>query len=169
MHTPEVKPPGADPPEYAVETKGKRLAEQTQNFYTLLGVSPWASPIEIRRAYRDLSKQYHPDTTELPAAIAKEKFQQLNHAYATLSNPQQRFTYDMKHGYSRFSVMQPPSDTARPRDSLRYSGSCSAYLDPSDRPLSSGELFAVLLLGVTFLGCLLLVVLISISRGDPAI
>jgi curved DNA-binding protein CbpA len=140
-----------------------------QNFYALLGVSPWASPIEIRRAYRDLSKQYHPDTTELPKAIAKEKFQQLNHAYATLSNPQQRFTYDMKNGYSRFSVMQPPPDPPGSPDPLRYSGSRSAYLDPSDRPLSAGELFAVLLLGTTFLGCLLLVVLISISRGDGAL
>ncbi len=124
--------------------------------------------MEIRRAYRVLSKQYHPDTTELPQAIAKEKFQQLNHAYATLSNPQQRFTYDMTNGYSRFSVMQPSSKPPSFRDPMRHSTSRSAYLDPSDRPLSGGELFAVLLLSLTFLGCLLLVVLISINRGDIA-
>jgi len=53
----------------------------------LLGLHPSASAIEIRRAYRELSKRYHPDTTDLPPAIAIVKFQQLNEAYAALSNP----------------------------------------------------------------------------------
>ena len=56
---------------------------QTSNYYTLLQVKPTASPQEIRRAYRDLSKLYHPDTTELPPAIATEKVQ----------NPEQRLRH----------------------------------------------------------------------------
>ncbi|MEM9451024.1 MAG: J domain-containing protein [Cyanobacteria bacterium P01_E01_bin.6] len=142
------------------------MSAYPQSHYTLLGVSPWASQIDIRRAYRELSKQYHPDTTQLPMAIAREKFQALNQAYATLSSPEQRLVYDLHHGYSHFSVIQAPLDPPQHSQGSSKFASRNAYLDPSDRPLSSGELFAVLLLGGTVVGCLLLAVLISLSRGD---
>lgn len=134
------------------------------SYYTLLNVSPWASPQSIRRAYRELSKQYHPDTTHLPLAIAKEKFQQLNEAYGILSSPESRNAYDLKHGYSRFSVIQVPVDFRSPSDQRPYQ-SRSAYLDPSDRPLSAGELFALCLLGLTFISCVALVIVVGMSRG----
>jgi hypothetical protein len=136
-------------------------------YYTLLGLHPSASVIDIRRAYRDLSKRYHPDTTELPASVATAKFQQLNEAYATLSNPERRLNYDLKIGYSRFGVIQPPSDLNHPPRQV-YDWSKSAYLDASDRPLSSGEIFALFILGLTFVGCLLLAIAIGLTRGDAA-
>jgi len=95
----------------------------------LLKLHPSASVQQIRRAYRDLSKLYHPDTTELPAALATVKFQQLNEAYATLSNPERRLTYDLKIGYSRLSVIQPSTDLNRPVSATRRD---PAYLDPTD-------------------------------------
>ena len=52
-------------------------------YYSLLGLHPSASAIEVRRAYRELSKHYHPDTTDLPTTVATAKFQLLNEAYAT--------------------------------------------------------------------------------------
>ena len=147
--------------------------QQSPSYYVILKVAPWANAQDIRRAYRELSKQYHPDTTALPEAIATLKFQQLNEAYGTLSNPERRSRYDLEHGYSRFSVVQPSRDLNQPtglnrkmendRSRIR---SNSAYLDPNDRPLSSGELFAVFLLGFTFIGCVLLVILASLFRGD---
>lgn len=136
------------------------------NYYTLLGLHPSASPQQIRRAYRDLSKQLHPDTTTLPPAIATAKFQQLNEAYATISNPERRAEYDHKIGYSRLHVMQAPVDLNRPASSRRYSS--SAYLDPTDRPLSPGEIFALFILGVTFVACLVLAIAIGLTRGDAA-
>ncbi|MEO1559156.1 MAG: J domain-containing protein, partial [Cyanobacteria bacterium J06632_19] len=117
----------------------------TSTYYSLLGLHPAASAIEIRRAYRELSKCYHPDTTDLPTRLATVKFQKLNEAYATLSNPQKRLTYDLKIGYSRFGVIQPPSDLNRPVSRNPHS-SRSAYLDASDRPLSPGEIFALFIL-----------------------
>lgn len=140
------------------------------SFYARLGVAPSASAIEIRRAYRELSKRYHPDTTSLPADIATEKFQQLNEAYATLSNPERRATYDLQIGYSRLSVIQAPSGLNRPtpRSSPRPYYSSSAYLDPRDRPLSSGEIFALFIMGLTFLFCLLLAIAIGVTRGEAA-
>ncbi|MBF2064273.1 MAG: J domain-containing protein [Calothrix sp. C42_A2020_038] len=134
-------------------------------YYALLGLHPGASVIDIRRAYRELSKRYHPDTTDLPEIVATAKFREINEAYATLSSPERRLNYDLKIGYSRFGVIQAPPDLNRPV-SNSYDWSKSAYLDPTDRPLSGGELFALFMLGVTFLGCLLLAVLVGITRTD---
>ncbi|WP_445637683.1 J domain-containing protein [Nostoc sp. DSM 114161] len=137
-------------------------------YYSLLGLHPSASVIDIRRAYRQLSKRYHPDTTELPAAVATAKFQQLNEAYATLSHPERRLSYDLKIGYSRFGVIQSPADLNHPV-SASYDFSKSAYLDASDRPLSSGEIFALFMLVLTFVGCLLLAIAIGLTRGDAVL
>ncbi len=128
------------------------------SYYSVLGLNPWASGLEIRRTYRELSKRYHPDTTELPAAVATSKFQQLNEAYATLSNPEKRSLYDLKIGYSRWNVIQVPSDYPE-RESN------SAYLDATDRDLSAGEIFSLLILGLTFLLCIGLVFLVGYIRG----
>lgn len=130
-------------------------------YYGLMGLHPSASNIVIRRTYRQLSKKYHPDTTKLPAQVAKAKFQSLNEAYAVLSSPEKRSLYDLKIGYSRLNVIQAPNWS--PSDSKQYSR--TAYLDPTDRPLSSGEIFVLLLLGLTFAGCLLLVMIVAYLRG----
>jgi hypothetical protein len=141
------------------------MGQTTTTYYDLLGIQPTASAQRIRRAYRDLSKLYHPDTTELPAAVATEKFQALNEAYATLSSPDRRLAYDHSIGYSRITVVQAPAYLNRPAsERSRYEGS-NAYLDPTDRPLSAGELFALFILGVTFVGCLMLVVAIGFTQG----
>lgn len=137
------------------------------SYYAILGLHPSASVIEIRRSYRELSKRYHPDTTDLPSEVATAKFQRLNEAYGTLSNPERRSLYDLTIGYSRWNVIQAPLESG---NSSPYSQSShSAYLDPTDRPLSSGEIFALFILGLTFVGCLVLAIAIGILRGDEAI
>lgn len=112
--------------------------------------------MDIRRAYRQLSKEYHPDTTNLPTLVAKAKFQELNQAYAVLSNPTRRLLYDQSIGYSRVRVMQPP-----PPLNVQ-----AEYVDAIERPLSAGEIFMLLLLGGCFVGCILLVLVVAIWRGE---
>jgi hypothetical protein len=143
--------------------------ETAKNHYQLLGIKPNASMQQIRRAYRDLSKLYHPDTTELPDAIATRKFQALNDAYATLSNPEQRTLYDHKIGYSRLHVMQAPPDPDQTDPRMQPFRSRHLYLDPTDRPLSAGEIFALFILGVTFAACLALVVIVGFTKGEISI
>jgi curved DNA-binding protein CbpA len=141
---------------------------EPKTHYQRLGIKPTASAQQIRRAYRDLSKLYHPDTTDLPANVATEKFQLLNEAYATLSSPERRWAYDQQMGYSRISVIRPPEDLNTPVSQRREYRS-SAYLDPNDRPLSAGEIFALFILGVTFVACLVLVLTISLTQGETAL
>ncbi len=151
------------------QSTSRKISADTRfanSHYAILGLHPSVSVIDIRRAYRELSKRYHPDTTQLPSAVATAKFQQLNEAYATLSNSDRRSLYDLKIGYSRWNVMQMPTDLRQPVTETQQKWSNSAYLDSSDRPLSSGEIFALFIMGLTLIGCLILAIVIGVVRGD---
>lgn len=157
------------PNEGTANSKSQKIPGQTplgSSYYGLLGLHPSASQIEIRRSYRERSKLYHPDTTDLPPAVATAKFQQLNNAYATLSNPERRLAYDLKIGYSRLNVIQSPPGFNTPVSGSGKKTSNSAYLDPTDRPLSPGEMFALFIMGASLIGCLVLAIAIGLIRGN---
>lgn len=63
-----------------------------RDYYQILGVSKSASQDEIKKAYRKLALQYHPDKNKTKEA--EDKFKEINHAYEILSNPQKRQQYD---------------------------------------------------------------------------
>jgi molecular chaperone DnaJ len=60
--------------------------------YKTLGVDRKASADEIKKAYRKLARQYHPDTNKEPEA--EERFKQVSEAYDVLSDPEKRKKYD---------------------------------------------------------------------------
>lgn len=63
------------------------------DLYKELGLARGANDEEIRKAYRKLAAQYHPDRNQGDAA-AEERFKRINHAYQVLSDPKKRSLYD---------------------------------------------------------------------------
>jgi len=78
--------------------------------YEVLGLTPNATTKEIKEAYYEKSKQFHPDVN--PSPDAAKKFQQVTSAYGVLSNERDRSDYDYSRGYKGSSkahqYQQPP-------------------------------------------------------------
>src|SRR3954453_13926632 len=69
------------------------MATTERDFYDVLGVERNASDAEIKRAFRKLAQQWHPDVNTDPAA--QERFKEINEASQVLSAPDRRQRYDM--------------------------------------------------------------------------
>ncbi len=69
----------------------------SKDYYKILGVSQNASPEEIRRAYKEAVKKYHPDVA---GKGAHEVFLEIREAYEVLSDPYKRKAYDAKRSIS---------------------------------------------------------------------
>ena len=63
-----------------------------RDYYEVLGVGKDASEDDIKKAYRKMARQYHPDVNK--AADAEDKFKEVKEAYDVLSDDQKRATYD---------------------------------------------------------------------------
>jgi len=73
-----------------------------QDYYQILGVVHDASDADIKKSYRKLARQYHPDVSK--DAAAEEKFKEINEAYDVLKDAEKRQAYDRfgsdwKHGH----------------------------------------------------------------------
>ncbi|KAI8385659.1 hypothetical protein BD560DRAFT_345523 [Blakeslea trispora] len=65
-----------------------------RDYYQILGVTKDATETDIKKAYRKLALEYHPDRNK--DANAKQRFQQISEAFEILSSPQKRHEYDME-------------------------------------------------------------------------
>ncbi len=73
-----------------------------ENYYDILGVKKNASIDEIKKAYKELAKKYHPDVSK--EAESEKKFKEINEAYSVLSDPEKKQNYDnYGEAYKNFS------------------------------------------------------------------
>lgn len=76
-----------------------------KNYYQILGVDKQADDKDIKKAYRQLAREYHPDKNQ-GNKQAEEKFKAINEAYEVLGNPNNRAKYDqLGSSYHRYQQM----------------------------------------------------------------
>jgi len=78
------------------------MATNKRDYYEVLGVSRSATEDELKKAFRRLAKQYHPDANKEQGAEAR--FIEVNEAYEVLSDPQKRAAYD-RYGHAGVNGM----------------------------------------------------------------
>src|SRR5947209_2267706 len=92
-----------------------------KDFYAVLGVDSDATPDQVKKAYRKLARQHHPDANAGDPA-AERRFKEIGEAYAVLSDPEQRQQYDavraMARGGARFTAGGPNGSTGGFEDLL---------------------------------------------------
>ncbi len=96
-----------------------------KDYYKILGVGESASETEIKKAYRKLAFQYHPDRNPGKTKEAEQKFKEINEAYEVLSDPNKRQQYNQfrKFGYDpRFAPQFSQEDIFRDLFRDAYAG-----------------------------------------------
>ncbi|MBO4696119.1 MAG: molecular chaperone DnaJ [Lachnospiraceae bacterium] len=96
--------------------------DQKRDYYEVLGVSKSASEDELKKAYRQLAKKYHPDANPGDKE-AEAKFKEASEAYQVLSDPEKRQMYD-QYGHAAFEAGGGPGGGA-----YDFSGSFSDIFD----------------------------------------
>jgi molecular chaperone DnaJ len=102
------------------------MPTQTKDFYRVLGVAENAKPDEIKKSYRKLAKQYHPDANGSDPAAA-EKFKEVSEAYAVLSDEEKRRKYDQMRKAGAFGGGFPGGFTGYRPGGSRPAGSTGAF------------------------------------------
>jgi len=98
-----------------------------KDYYQVLAIDKLATPGEIKKAYRKLSRKYHPDVSKLPDAT--EKFKALGEAYEVLKDPEKRAAYDrVGQGQQSGQKFDPPPGWD---EGFEFTGQGNDYSDPT--------------------------------------
>lgn len=99
-----------------------------RDYYMILGVPPTAQPDEIKKAYRMLSKKYHPDLNPDMKTVSDEKMKELVEAYNALNDSGKRKAYDKQ---PQFLVRRFAKSSARKLDKSAFTKKPQYTKEPS--------------------------------------
>jgi molecular chaperone DnaJ len=111
-----------------------------QDFYQVLGVADSATPEEIKKAYRRLAKQYHPDANPNNPQAA-ERFKSISEAHSVLSDPDKRKQYDQMKKYGAFDGFRR-GGASRPSGSSPGPDADTGGFDFGDMGSGLGDIFS---------------------------
>lgn len=141
-------------------------------YYDILGVPRYATPDQIKSAYREQMKFFHPDVFSGSPYVADVKSKQLNEAYAILSSPSKRYEYDRKLSADDQSYLQSilksrddlRAQTAKDKsDNEKYVSFIRSELEKSTRKYQKFRGFAVL-----FMFAVIVAFSIYVASSSPA-
>jgi curved DNA-binding protein len=90
------------------------MAAQFKDYYEVLGVPRGASAEDLKKSFRKLARQYHPDVAKTKKG-AEEKFKEINEAYEVLSDPEKRKKYDeLGPNWKQGAEFRPPPGRQQP-------------------------------------------------------
>ena len=96
---------------------------QPKDYYSSLGVNQDASALEIKSAFRELAKKYHPDKN-IGNKSAEDNFKEIQEAYSVLSNLAKRKKYDSGMGYKNtylksYSSVKPKTTSEEKKEETK--------------------------------------------------
>ena len=104
--------------------------QMTQDYYKVLGIAPNATVNELKNAYRRLAFQYHPDRNQSDPTTNR-KMEDINEAYATLSDATKRGIHDIPLRYGTISSKFNSGDKVR---IISSSSPCYDHIGVIDKP-----------------------------------
>ncbi len=116
-----------------------------RDYYDVLGISKSASKDEIRKAYRSLSKKYHPDLNKADDAV--DKFKEVTEAYEVLSDDSKKANYDQfghtdpNQGFGGLVAVAELTDSASMIYSVRFSA--EIHDDAIRMPLEKATIYSI--------------------------
>lgn len=94
-------------------------SKKEKNYYEIFGIAPNASPAEIKKAYQELARLYHPDSNFYTEIVEDtltgehlQKFQEITSIYSVLIHPQKRAEYDRSQPLIVKGVPKPEATSA---------------------------------------------------------
>ncbi len=103
-----------------------------RNYYEVLGLPPGATTDQIKKKYRELARQFHPDVVQ-DKAMGQRVFTQINQAYSVLGNPERRAQYN--------GTLQsaPPSEAAVPKAAAPQAAASTPQAAPAPRAAAAPQ------------------------------
>src|SRR4051812_3980652 len=88
------------------------MSVASRNLYSTLGVKPSANTESLKKAYRKLARQHHPDVSSDPKA--HDRMARINEAFETLIDPERRADYDAMLAGQGYAAPAAPSQSRKP-------------------------------------------------------